>query len=254
MNKKSKNMWSAIVVGVLVSVVGATSVSASSDTYAIKKGDTLYKIAKEHKVTVEELKKINKLKDNTIYTGKKLKVFQKITVKKGDTLYSLAKKNGTTVKQLKKNNGLTSNSIYAGKTLHLVGAEPIAPLKVTTVKGFKAVNTGQGTQVITLEKNNSYKVQIRVLGTHGNVVDLKKSSETLLKKVGKVQTPNKEKANAFYGKNVLHQYATSKNTEQHIVVKKVNGKLVQFTIHTPKGASSDATIKPLLDTLQKATF
>lgn len=43
--------------------------------YTIKAGDTLSKIAKEHDTTVEQLKKLNNIKDvNKIYAGSKLRV------------------------------------------------------------------------------------------------------------------------------------------------------------------------------------
>jgi len=40
--------------------------------YTVKQGDTLFKIAQLHKLTVDELKGINKLIDNTIKVGQKL--------------------------------------------------------------------------------------------------------------------------------------------------------------------------------------
>ena len=40
----------------------------------VKKGDTLYEIAAKNGTTVEKLKKLNKIKGNTINPGKKLRV------------------------------------------------------------------------------------------------------------------------------------------------------------------------------------
>ena len=40
--------------------------------YQVKKGDTLYSIAKKHETTVVNLKKINGLTSNTISIGQKL--------------------------------------------------------------------------------------------------------------------------------------------------------------------------------------
>ena len=40
----------------------------------VKKGDTLYSISKKYSVTIEELKKLNKLKSNEIKIGQKLKI------------------------------------------------------------------------------------------------------------------------------------------------------------------------------------
>jgi LysM repeat protein len=43
-------------------------------TYTVRKGDTLYKIAKRYETTVERLVQINKLKSTTIHIGQILKV------------------------------------------------------------------------------------------------------------------------------------------------------------------------------------
>ena len=43
--------------------------------YTVKKGDTLYKIAKKHNKTIEEIAKLNEIKNvNYIYVGQKLRI------------------------------------------------------------------------------------------------------------------------------------------------------------------------------------
>ena len=42
--------------------------------YAVRKGDTLYSIAKRHSLTVAELRELNDLRTNTLRTGQKLRV------------------------------------------------------------------------------------------------------------------------------------------------------------------------------------
>lgn len=44
------------------------------DVYTVKKGDSLYKIALDTKVSVKEIKKLNDLKDNNLSIGQKLKL------------------------------------------------------------------------------------------------------------------------------------------------------------------------------------
>ena len=50
------------------------SSTAAYNTYVVDKGDTLYSIAKRHDLSVEQLKRINKLKSNTISIGQELLV------------------------------------------------------------------------------------------------------------------------------------------------------------------------------------
>ena len=55
-------------------VSGAHESMAASSNYTVKKGDTLYRVAKVHNVSVSKLKSWNNLKSNTIHPNMKLKV------------------------------------------------------------------------------------------------------------------------------------------------------------------------------------
>ena len=48
--------------------------SADTPVYVVQKGDTLYGIARKLHVDVSTLKRLNKLKDNTIYLGQELQI------------------------------------------------------------------------------------------------------------------------------------------------------------------------------------
>ena len=43
-------------------------------SYTIKEGDSLQKISKQHSITIEDLKKINHLKDDLIFSGQTILV------------------------------------------------------------------------------------------------------------------------------------------------------------------------------------
>ena len=99
-----------------------------SNTYTVQKGDTLYSIANRLGTTVNELKKINNLKDNIISVGQILRIPMEIIndneediyiVKKGDTLYQIALDNNTTVDELKSLNNLTNNTLMIGQLLKI---------------------------------------------------------------------------------------------------------------------------------------
>jgi len=70
--------------------------SAASNTYKVKSGDSLYRIAKTYKISVNTLKKWNNLKSNTIHPNQKLKI-SGTTVSK-----PVAKKTKTTTTSSKK--------------------------------------------------------------------------------------------------------------------------------------------------------
>ncbi len=101
------------------------SPSTKTYTYQVKKGDTLYQIAKKNNTSVAKLKKLNNLSSNTLTIGQTLLIpsskeeyFIYIVVK-GDTLYQIAKKNNTTIDEIKKLNNLTTNTLKIGQKLKI---------------------------------------------------------------------------------------------------------------------------------------
>lgn len=101
------------------------SPSTKTYTYQVKKGDTLYQIAKKNNTSVAKLKKLNNLSSNTLTIGQTLLIpsseeeyFIYIVVK-GDTLYQIAEKNNTTIDEIKKLNNLTTNTLKIGQKLKI---------------------------------------------------------------------------------------------------------------------------------------
>jgi 3D (Asp-Asp-Asp) domain-containing protein len=74
----------------------STGAFAASNTYKVKSGDSLYRIAKTYKISVNTLKKWNNLKSNTIHPNQTLKITNvtssKPAVKKAKTTTSNTKK------------------------------------------------------------------------------------------------------------------------------------------------------------------
>lgn len=97
-------------------------VSNDYKEYVVKKGDSLYSIAKQYNVTVNDIITANNLTSNNLSIGQILKIPSKTnqttyTVQKGDSLYSIATKFNTTVSALKSKNNLTSNILSIGQKL-----------------------------------------------------------------------------------------------------------------------------------------
>ena len=144
---KSSNQLSSdsLVIGqqLKIPVEGSSAPPVSNyQTYIVQSGDTLYKIALEFGMTVDELIEVNELENNNLVVGQVLRVkkqslpdipigsecygtgyveptFVTYTVKSGDNLYAIARKYNTSVENLKLLNGLTSDNLSIGQVLKI---------------------------------------------------------------------------------------------------------------------------------------
>lgn len=128
--KANYENYAEAVVRALASYIGFNyTPPTGEDTYVVKRGDTLYSIANKFGLTVNELKSINNLSNDTLSVGQILKInklttpdtdeYEKYTVKKGDTLYDIAKAYNTTVDNLKAINNLTGDMLMIGQILNV---------------------------------------------------------------------------------------------------------------------------------------
>lgn len=137
-------------------VASAPAPVAPAKTYAVKKGDSLYKIAKAEKVTVDQLAKANNLsKTSMLKIGQKLNIPSATAkseapatmmasatapaataaggayeVQIGDSLWKIAKAQGTTIAALKQANNLSSDALKVGQKLTIPAKA--APATATT--------------------------------------------------------------------------------------------------------------------------
>jgi membrane-bound lytic murein transglycosylase D len=110
------------------------SLKLSGSTHTVRTGDTLYDIARDYQVSVNDLKRANGLRSSRIYPGKELKIpattrpstpaqtnLEKGTyrVQKGDTLYDIARRFGVSISELRRANDLRTSRIYPGDVLRI---------------------------------------------------------------------------------------------------------------------------------------
>ena len=128
--------------------------------YIVKKGDTLYSIAKANNISVDTLIKDNSITNNSINIGQILKIrtpnnettvieecigpdytppdtnttpiLTTYTVKSGDNLYAIAKKYNTSASAIANLNNLPNSILSIGQKLKIPATSTITPTKPST--------------------------------------------------------------------------------------------------------------------------
>ena len=118
----------------------------NNNTYIVKIGDTLYKIASTYNTTVDKIKKLNNLTSNIISVGQKLLIpsndeptipkqeTMNYIVQKGDSLWSISKKFNTTVNDLIELNDLSTINLQIGDNLLVPKQENINEIYIVEPK------------------------------------------------------------------------------------------------------------------------
>ena len=106
--------------------------------YRVKRGDTISEIAEKFGVTINQIRKWNKISGNRLLAGKTLKIYNSTTsssygdittknsanvnyykIKSGDAISSIAERFGVRVSDIQKWNNISGNKIIAGTTLKI---------------------------------------------------------------------------------------------------------------------------------------
>ena len=127
--------------------------------YVVKKGDSLYSIAKEYNISVDTLMKDNSLTNINLSIGQNLKIrvpkeseeilecfgndynppttlsYITYTVKKGDSLYNIASNYNTSVDAIKKANNLTNTILMIGQQLKIPASNEVNETIYTVKSG-----------------------------------------------------------------------------------------------------------------------
>jgi LysM repeat protein len=124
-----------LVFGLLVALDVTPARAASSGSYIVQPGDTLFGIARRHGIHVRQLASANGLSTHAwVYAGQRLKIpgtaaaptrpasDTVYVVRRGDTLFGIARRHGVTASQLARANGLRWNAwVYVGQRLVIPG-------------------------------------------------------------------------------------------------------------------------------------
>ena len=143
--------------------------------HKVEKGETLWSISTKYKVSVDTIKKINELKDNTVKVGQVLQLDQQTEstvssvtstykVVAGDTMFSISKKVNMSVAELTALNNIQNNAIYVGQVLKVSGEGNLSSATPSTSTTYKVV---AGDTMYSISKK--VNVSVTTLTTLNNI-------------------------------------------------------------------------------------
>ena len=155
--------------------------------YTVKKGDSLYSIAKNNNIDIDTLKKDNSLTSNNLTIGQVLKIRvsdnvveecfgedynvqdeNTITyiVKKGDNLYNIANTYNTSVTLIKNLNNLATNNLSIGQVLKIPSMANSSSTTYTVSKGDNLYSIARkfNTTVDEIKRKNNLSSNLLSIG------------------------------------------------------------------------------------------
>lgn len=146
-----KIFWSATATAAIAASF-AVADQAEASTHKVESGDTLWKIAQNYNMSVNQLKSLNNLNNDIIFPNQVLKLAEvksttsskssssnssntsnqtttsdTYTIKRGDTLSGIASKHGMSLSNLMEINNLSTTLIYPGDKLKVKGSSSSSP-------------------------------------------------------------------------------------------------------------------------------
>jgi len=115
-----------LLVGQLLRIPGTTETPDNTIYYTVKSGDSLWKIANQYGVNVQDLINLNNLTSNVLMIGQQLQIpvsnnepNRTYIVKLNDSLWKIANQFGVSVQDLINLNHLTSDVLQVGQVLRI---------------------------------------------------------------------------------------------------------------------------------------
>ena len=184
--KRLNNLKSNVLyVGQTLKVPEYYKAEDTNISYVVKRGDSLYSIARQYGVNVNDLKKINNLTSDLLSIGQIINIPSSTTivtpseddiineentyiVQRGDTLWSISRKFGVSVDDIKNANNLTNEILTIGSTIIVptgTNTNNIIVYKVKRGDSLWALAREYNTTIDDIKKLNNLTSNILTIGS-----------------------------------------------------------------------------------------
>ena len=184
--KRLNNLTSNVLyVGQTLRVPEYYKAEDTNISYVVKRGDSLYSIARQYGVNVNDLKRINNLTSDLLSIGQIINIPSSTTivtpseddiineentyiVQRGDTLWSISRKFGVSVDDIKNANNLTNEILTIGSTIIVptgTSANNIIVYKVKRGDSLWALAREYNTTIDDIKKLNNLTSNILTIGS-----------------------------------------------------------------------------------------
>lgn len=206
--------------------------------YTVKKGDSLYSIARKYGTTISEIQRLNNLSTTSLSIGQTLKIpetyikeeemtlpnYINYTVQKGDNLYSIAKKYNLTEDIIIKDNSLSTNTLTIGQNLKIRTMD--TEIEECIGIDYNPPITSSNTNYTVQKGDNLYSIAKKYNTTTNDIINLNNLKTTNLS-IGQVlKIPNTSTSNnrtyTVKSGDSLYSIAKKYNTTIDSIKKKNN--------------------------------
>ena len=180
-------MKKLLALGAVAAVSTTVAYSAEASSYTVEAGDSLWVLAEDHDVSIEDIKKDNNLKTDVIVPGQVLEIGEDkeetekedkeektektektdtYKIESGDTLSDIAAKFEVSVVELKEWNNLSSDIIFVGK--EIIVSSDSAPKAAPVQEESSAPVVEESEDVAQEEEVEEEQIQTQNVATTAN--------------------------------------------------------------------------------------